>query len=98
MNLEEHIRICILEEDHLADTLIGHEAEAHAIRAKLRTLVAAGAVELYTYGSESDQPKVLPLQEALAIMGNAESWAWQSPSGVSQAFFLSHSQVGRLQP
>jgi len=87
MNLHEHIRICIYEEDHLADSVLGQESNAEEIRAALRRLVESGDAELYTYGPD-DSLRVFNKSETLLIMDNPKNWAWHSPSGASQTFFL----------
>ena len=97
MNLDEHIRICILEEDHLADALIGHEPDAQRIRAELRRLVDTGNVALYTHEPDSSL-RFFTKAESRSIMDNVENWAWQSPSGESQTFFLFRGRSDPGQP
>jgi hypothetical protein len=97
MNLDEHIRTCILEEDHLADALIGQEPYAQKIRAELRRLVDSGDVALYTYDPDSSL-RFFTKSESLSIMDNVENWAWQSPSGATQTFFLCRGRSDSGQP
>jgi hypothetical protein len=97
MSLDEHICTCIREEDHLADALIGHKPDAQKIRAELRRLVDSGDVALYTYDPDRSL-RVFTKAESLLIMDNVENWAWQSPSGASQTFFLCRGRFDSGQP
>jgi hypothetical protein len=87
VELERHIRGCVLDQDHLADLLIGYESQAAAIQARVASLINAGLVELYTY-LPSGEARVLPRNDAVAIVECPSSWAWQSPADEAQLYFL----------
>lgn len=88
MNVEEHIRECILDQDHLADIVIGYESHVAAIQARVVELLDLGLVELYTYSTEQNGPVVLSKSNALAIARELQNWAWLSPSRQPQQYFL----------
>ncbi|WP_316674940.1 hypothetical protein [uncultured Tolumonas sp.] len=88
MDIEEIIKFGVLDQDHLADLLIGHESLANEIHCRVLELLEHGLVELYTYSNEHQYPIVLEKIQAISVAKNPDSWHWQSLSGSSQYYFL----------
>ena len=93
MDIENHIKAGVLEQDHLADILIGKEDCANEIRSRVLALLDQGLVDLYTY--EKGSIVVFGKPQALSIASKPESWSWQSMSGKMQLYFLSPAQLSK---
>ena len=98
MDIEERIKSSVLDQDHLADFIIGTESHAEEIRCRLQELVHKGLVELYTYAKEDQSPVVLDKAKALLIMSNPDSWAWTSKYGEKQLYFVAPVRLGNNSP
>ena len=105
MDIEEHIKINVIEESHLADLLLGsaeyaeemtHYAEA--IRMRVVELLEQGLIELYTYLDEPQRISTLDRETAVAIARDSKNWAWQSPSGRSQCYFVCTANLADGRP
>ncbi len=88
MEIEEIIKIGVLDQDHLADLLIGHESLYNEIHYRVLELLEHSLVELYTYSNEHQYPIVLEKTQAISIVKNPDSWHWQSVLGSTQYYFL----------
>jgi hypothetical protein len=87
MELEDHIRGSVLDQDHLADLLVGFESQAALIQARVASLIEQGLVELYTYPPEGGIV-MLSREDALGVVDRIASWTWQSHAD-ARNYFLS---------
>jgi hypothetical protein len=88
MEIEEIVRSGVLDQDHLADLLLGHECMANEIRSRIVELIEQGKIELYTYENGGNAAITLEKAQALSIAKVPEHWSWRSASGKEQFYFL----------
>ena len=98
MDIEEHIKTNVIEESHLADLILGPAEYAEAIRMRVVELLEQGLIELYTYLDEPRRISTLDRETAVALARDSKNWAWRSPSGHSQCYFVCTANLADGKP
>ena len=86
MDIEEQIKLSVLDEDHLADVLLGNEEHKEEIKKRVMELIENDLAEVYKY--VDDSIVVLTKNDSLDVLSNLDNWWWSNQELGKVDYFL----------